>query len=64
MNLDYNQLNSLRTFLVKMTTIEYFHYKEPKINDLRIKKNQKMKTNLIKFYMAAFYFCSAYIMFA
>jgi hypothetical protein len=32
MNLDDNQLNSIRTFLVQMATIEYSHYREQKSN--------------------------------
>jgi hypothetical protein len=30
LNLDDNQLNSIRTFLVQMATIEYNHYREQK----------------------------------
>ena len=32
MDLDDNQLNSIRTFLVQMATIEYSHYREQKSN--------------------------------
>ena len=32
LNLDDNELNSIRTFLVQMATIEYSHYREQKSN--------------------------------
>lgn len=32
LNLEDNQLNSIRTFLFQMATIEYSHYKEQKSN--------------------------------
>lgn len=45
MNLDDNQLNSIRTFLVQMATIEYSHYREQKNNVQNCQTNKIIELN-------------------